>query len=62
MLRARKQADLDLLQQAARDGYIRLKYLDESGFDSWSPVSYSWSLMDTSPVKVAAELDLEVWK
>lgn len=47
MLQARKQADLDLLQQAARDGYIRLKYLDESGFDSWSPVSYSWSLMGT---------------
>lgn len=47
MLRARKQADLDLLQQAARDGYIRLKYLDESGFDSWSPVSYSWSLVGT---------------
>jgi hypothetical protein len=23
---------------------MRLKYLDESGFDSWSPVSYSWSL------------------
>lgn len=47
MLRARKQDDLDLLQQAAQDGYIRLKYLDESGFDSWSPVSYSWSLMGT---------------
>lgn len=47
MLRARKQADLELLQQAAQDGYIRLKYLDESGFDSWSPVSYSWSLVGT---------------
>jgi transposase len=47
VLRARKQADLDLLHQAAREGYIRLKYLDESGFDSWSPVSYSWSLMGT---------------
>jgi len=47
VLRARKQADLELLQQAAQDGYIRLKYLDESGFDSWSPVSYSWSLVGT---------------
>jgi putative transposase len=45
VLRARKQADLEWLQQAAQDGYIRLKYLDESGFDSWSPVSYSWSLV-----------------
>lgn len=41
ILRARKQADLDLLQQVARDGYIRLKYLDEAGFNKWSPVSYS---------------------
>lgn len=47
MLRAQKQTDLELLQQAAQDGYIRLKYLDESGFDSWSPVSYSWSLIGT---------------
>jgi hypothetical protein len=38
---------LELLQQAARDGYLRLQYLDESGFDSWSPVSYSWSLVGT---------------
>ena len=47
MLRARKQADLELLLQAAPDGYICLKYLDESGFDGWSPVSYSWSLVGT---------------
>ena len=47
MLRARKQADLDLFQQAAQDGYIQLKYLDESGFDSWSPVSYRWSFVGT---------------
>lgn len=47
MVRAQKQADLELLQQAARDGHIRLKYLDESGFDGWSPVGYSWSLMGT---------------
>ncbi|MEM6433660.1 MAG: IS630 family transposase [Cyanobacteria bacterium P01_D01_bin.115] len=47
MLQALKQADLELHQQAAQDGYIRLKYLDESGFDSGSPVSYSWSLVGT---------------
>ena len=47
MLRARKQADLELLEPLAQDGYIRLQYLDESGFDSWSPVSYSWSLVGT---------------
>lgn len=47
MLRARKQADLASLQQAAQDGHIRLKYLNESGFDSWSSVSYSWSLVGT---------------
>lgn len=47
MLRAQKRADLALLQQAAADGYILLKYLDESGFDSWSPLSYSWSLVGT---------------
>ena len=38
-----KQADLDLLQQAAHDQHIELKYLDESGFCLWSPVSYSYS-------------------
>ena len=37
-----KQADLDLLQQASKDGYLELKYLDESGFCLWSPVSYSY--------------------
>lgn len=47
MLRARKQSNLEVLQQAAEEGYIRLKYLDESGFDSWSSVSYSWSLVGT---------------
>lgn len=46
-MRARKQANLEVLERAAQDGYIRLKYLDESGFDSWSPVSYSWSLIGT---------------
>lgn len=47
MLRAQRQADLEVLQQAADDRYVRLLYLDESGFDSWSPVSYSWSLIGT---------------
>lgn len=42
-----KQADWELLQQAAWEGYLKLKYLDESGFDCWSPVSYSWSLAGT---------------
>lgn len=28
---------------AAQDGYVELKYLDESGFCLWSPVSYSYS-------------------
>ncbi len=34
-----------MLQQAAQEGHLKLKYLDESGFDCWSPVSYSWSLV-----------------
>lgn len=38
-----KQADLEMLQQAAAAGDIQLKYLDESGFCLWSPVSYSYS-------------------
>lgn len=38
-----KQADLDTLKLAAQDGYIDLKYLDESGCCLWSPVSYSYS-------------------
>ncbi len=38
-----KQADLELLQQAAQEHHIELKYLDESGFCLWSPVSYSYS-------------------
>lgn len=37
------QADLAMLELAAQDGYIDLKYLDESGFCLWSPVSYSYS-------------------
>lgn len=38
---------MELLQQAERDGHLRLKYLDESGFECWSPVSYTWSLVGT---------------
>ena len=37
-----KEADLALLNQAAEEGHIDLKYLDESGFCLWSPVSYSY--------------------
>ena len=42
-----KQADLELLLQAEHEGYIKLKYLDESGFDCWSSVNYIWSLKGT---------------
>jgi len=38
-----KQADLNTLKLAAQEGYIDLKYLDESGCCLWSPVSYSYS-------------------
>lgn len=31
------------MKQAATDGYVDLKYLDESGFCRWSPVSYTYS-------------------
>lgn len=40
--RLNKQANLATLQQAAAEGHLKLKYLDESGFDCWSAVSYSW--------------------
>ena len=33
---------MELLVQAAEEGNIDLKYLDESGFCLWSPVSYSY--------------------
>lgn len=32
-----------MLQLAAATGEICLKYLDESGFCMWSPVSYTWA-------------------
>jgi hypothetical protein len=38
-----KQADLETLELAAQGGDIDLKYLDESGFCLFSPVSYSYS-------------------
>lgn len=31
-----------MLNQAAEEGHLELKYLDESGFCLWSPVSYSY--------------------
>ncbi len=31
------------MKQAAVDGYVELKYLDEAGCCRWSPVSYSYS-------------------
>lgn len=37
-----KQADLEMLELAAAAGEIELKYLDESGFCVWSPVSYTY--------------------
>ncbi|MGG6270017.1 hypothetical protein ACQ4M3_31995 [Leptolyngbya sp. AN03gr2] len=37
-----KQNDLDMLEWAAADGEICLKYLDEAGFCCWSPVGYSY--------------------
>lgn len=33
---------LDMLKLAAAAGEIELKYLDESGFCLWSPVSYTY--------------------
>ena len=36
-----------MLEQAARDEHICLKYLDEVGFSHWSPVAYSWALVKT---------------
>ncbi|HEY9846789.1 MAG TPA: transposase, partial [Candidatus Caenarcaniphilales bacterium] len=38
-----KQAELEMLKLAATEGYIDLKYLDESGCCLWSPMSYSYS-------------------
>ncbi len=43
MYKALKAADLETLKLAAAQGYIELKYLDESGCCLESPVSYSYS-------------------
>ena len=36
---------MNLLELAQKEELIRLKYLDESGFCQWSPVSYSYTLI-----------------
>jgi DDE superfamily endonuclease len=40
--KAKKLADLEMLQWAAAVGEIDLFYLDESGFSLWMPVEYSY--------------------
>ena len=40
--KAKKLADLEMLQWAAAAGEIDLFYLDESGFSLWMPVEYSY--------------------
>ena len=42
IVRANKQADLDMLELSAAIGEIDLKYLDESGFCVWSEPSYTY--------------------
>ncbi len=42
IVRAKKQADLDMLELAAATGEIDLKYLDESGFCVWSEPGYTY--------------------
>lgn len=46
-MRQLKQADLETLELAAKEGHINLKYLDEAGFCLSSPVSYSYSRIST---------------
>lgn len=43
--KAKKLADLEMLQWAAAVGEIDLFYLDESGFSLWLPVEYSYFFM-----------------
>lgn len=43
--KAKKLADLDMLQWGAAAGEIDLFYLDESGFSLWMPVEYSYFFM-----------------
>lgn len=40
--KAKKLADLEMLQWSAAAGEIDLSYLDESGFSLWLPVEYSY--------------------
>ena len=42
VVRAKKQADLDMLELSAAAGEIDLKYLDESGFCVWSEPGYTY--------------------
>lgn len=44
VIRASKQADMDMLELAAASGEIDLKYLDESGFSAWSETGYTYYL------------------
>jgi transposase len=37
-----KKRDLETLKRYEEEGWVRLKYLDESGFCLWSPVSYTY--------------------
>jgi hypothetical protein len=34
---------LETLKRYEEEGWVKLKYLDESGFCLWSPVSYSYA-------------------
>ncbi|SKB13858.1 transposase [Planktothrix sp. PCC 11201] len=42
IVRAQKQADLEMLELSAAAGEIDLKYLDESGFCLWSEPGYTY--------------------
>lgn len=53
-LKAAKQADLDWLLWAHSVEEICLKFLDESGFCLWSPVSYTYALR-RNPKSVRAD-------
>ncbi|GCA96246.1 hypothetical protein [Microcystis aeruginosa] len=45
-----KKADLDWLFWVHSAGEIRLKFLDESGFSLWSPVSYTYARLGEQKV------------
>jgi hypothetical protein len=66
--KAIKQADLETLEQWASDGRLELKFLDESGFCLWSPVSYSYSrigaqkVMEQTPRRGRRLSILGVWQ